>query len=78
MRLAEERGEVGGDRVGEFLELGGDAALEQLDVFTEGFELQRAQAPRQASVDELALRVRQRDAGVLAHQLRGCDGTACR
>ena len=36
MRLAEERGEIGRDRVGEFLELGRDAALEQLDVFAEG------------------------------------------
>ena len=78
MRLAEERGEIGRDRVGEFFELGGDAALEQLDVLAEGLELQRAQAPRQASVDELALGVRERDAGVLAHQLRGCDGTARR
>ena len=31
-------------------------------------EFQRAQAARQASIDELALGVRERDAGVLANQ----------
>src|SRR4030095_9736425 len=64
-----ERGEFGGHRVGELFELGLIAALQQLDVVAEVVDPQRAQASRQAPVNELALRLRQRAPGDLAPQL---------
>src|SRR6185295_10591273 len=44
------------------------AALEDRDVGAEVGELERTQAPRETPVDQLALGVGQRNAGVLAHQ----------
>ena len=69
VRLAEERREVRGHRVDEFLELVAFARLEQLDVIGEAVHAQRTQPARQAPIHELALGFGQCNAGVLAHQL---------
>jgi hypothetical protein len=62
VRLAKERGEVGRDRVAELRELL-HVSLQLLAILGEAAQLQRAQATRQPAVNELALLVREMDAG---------------
>jgi hypothetical protein len=62
VRLAKERGEIGRDRVAELRELL-HVAAQLLAVFGEAAQLQRAQAPRQPAINELALLLREIDAG---------------
>ena len=62
MRLPEEGGEVGRDRVAELGELLA-VGLQPLPVLREGAQLQRPQTAREPPVDELPLLVRQMDAG---------------
>src|SRR6185437_5175595 len=61
MRLAKERGEIGRDGIAELRELL-LISLEPLAVLGEAAQLQRAQAPRQPPINELALLVREMDA----------------
>src|SRR5689334_3950529 len=72
MRLAEERGQVRGDRVTELHELAAFVLRQQLAVFAEALEVERAQATREASVYELAFLLREADAGDLAHERAQC------
>ena len=62
VRLAKERGEIGGDGVAELRELL-HVAAQLLAILGEAAQLQRAQAPRQPAVNELALLLREMDAG---------------
>ena len=62
MRLAKERGEIGRDGVAELGELL-HVAIQLLAILGEGTQLQRAQAPRQPAINELALLLREMDAG---------------
>src|SRR5690606_16651444 len=55
VRLAEERGQVGGQGVDEVLLLAVLVALDAVEVVAEALQAARAQAPRQAAVDHVAL-----------------------
>ncbi len=63
VRFAKKRSEVGSDRVTEFDDLAAVVLGEQTAIVREARQLQRAQAPRQATVDELAFLLRQMNAG---------------
>ncbi len=69
VRLAEELGVIGGDRVDEALDLP-FALREVFPIFLERVQPERAQAARQAAVDQVALAVGERNAGVLVGELR--------
>jgi hypothetical protein len=62
VRLAKERGEIGRDRIAELRELL-HVAIQQLAILGEAAQLQRAQAPGQPAINELALLLREMDAG---------------
>lgn len=67
VRLAEEIGQIGGERIDEGFEFALVAAHPR-QVVGEALEPQRAQAARQANVDHVALGLRERDAGAFGHQ----------
>ncbi len=69
MRLAEELGEVGRDRVDEAFALGGVLVEIVRDRLREGLQAERAQPPRQPAVDQIALAVGEHDAGLLIGDL---------
>lgn len=69
MLLAEERGQVGGERIGEGLPLVGQVTvLQRVQVIAERSDVDDAQPPRQAAVDHLALAVGQRNADAAIDQ----------
>src|ERR1035438_3284615 len=58
MRLAKERGQIGGNCVSEFLQLERFRAFEKLHVVREARQSQRAQATRESPIDHLPLGLR--------------------
>ncbi len=69
VRLAEERGEIGGQRIGEGFPLFGVVgALQHVQVLLEGSDAGGAQASREATVNHFLLAVGQCDAGPLVDQ----------
>src|SRR5690606_19442839 len=63
VRLAEERGQVGGQRIDEILLFVGASVLDQVQVVAEALDAACAQSPDQAAVDHVALVRAQVDAG---------------
>ncbi len=74
VRLAKERGEIGRDRIAELRELL-HIAFEALAILGEAAQLQRAQASRQPTVNELALLVRQMDSRHAISRARAAPGS---
>src|SRR5262249_10066938 len=68
VRLTEEGGQIRGDGIAELHQLCG-IALEKLAILPEGSQVQGAQAPRQARVHELALRISKIDTRHLLDEL---------
>jgi len=70
MLLAEERGEVGGQRVGKGLPLVGQVAFFQcIEVIAERAEVDHTQAAGQPAIDHFTLAVGQRDADAPVDQV---------
>jgi hypothetical protein len=69
MVLAEERSQIRGYGIAQLSDLTAAIAGQHVAVFGEGAQVQRTQSPRQASVDELALLIREIDARDLLDQL---------
>ena len=69
MRLAKERGQVGGQRVGERFPLGRIVfRFEQIEILLERIEAAGAQAARETAVRHVALVIRQRNARAAMNQ----------
>src|SRR5690606_5296595 len=68
MRFAEERGEIGRKRIGEFFPLGAAVRLHQVQVAAKAAQLERPHSPSKTAVDHLLLVLAQRDSRALVYE----------